>query len=134
MDQYVDHHGQKQLIEVTHFNVVTEDSVSGKSGLEGMTINTNTGDIYVANEKSPVLLIHIHSNGVQYQTYDIPKLADISGLAYDDQLDLLWILSDQMEKYLQSLLQTNQQELIIYFFWFFLKSFFNRFNWNDCLL
>ena len=89
----------KSLKEAYHFSVVTGDSTSSRSGLEGMTCNTNTGDIYIANEKGPAMIVRCHLNGEEYDSNEIDYARDISGLAYDDALDLLWVLSDQNEQY-----------------------------------
>lgn len=64
-----------------------------------MTCNTRNGDIYVANEKGPAMIVRCHKNGVEYESNIITYARDISGLAYDDVLDLLWVLSDQNEQF-----------------------------------
>lgn len=90
---------RKGLKEVNSFTVVTGDATSTRSGLEGMTVNENTGDIYVANEKGPAMIVRVHSNGEQFDANEIQYVRDISGLAYDSELDLLWVLSDQNEQF-----------------------------------
>jgi len=93
---------------VYDFTVVTGSSTSTRSGLEGMTVNEKTGDIYVANEKGPAMIVRVHSDGEQFDSNEIEYLRDISGLAYDEELDLLWVLSDQDEKvYLTDLTGTE---------------------------
>eukprot|EP00324_Dicrateria_rotunda_P001203 CAMPEP_0206155308 /NCGR_PEP_ID=MMETSP1474-20131121/2025_1 /ASSEMBLY_ACC=CAM_ASM_001110 /TAXON_ID=97495 /ORGANISM="Imantonia sp., Strain RCC918" /LENGTH=245 /DNA_ID=CAMNT_0053553905 /DNA_START=222 /DNA_END=956 /DNA_ORIENTATION=- len=103
----------KSLKEAYHFSVVTGNSTSSRSGLEGMTCNTNTGDIYIANEKGPAMIVRCHLNGEEYDSNEIHYSRDISGLAYDDALDLLWVLSDQNEQ----VFLTDLTGTIVYDYW-----------------
>eukprot|EP00339_Tiarina_fusa_P015038 CAMPEP_0117005734 /NCGR_PEP_ID=MMETSP0472-20121206/6228_1 /TAXON_ID=693140 ORGANISM="Tiarina fusus, Strain LIS" /NCGR_SAMPLE_ID=MMETSP0472 /ASSEMBLY_ACC=CAM_ASM_000603 /LENGTH=228 /DNA_ID=CAMNT_0004707027 /DNA_START=346 /DNA_END=1032 /DNA_ORIENTATION=+ len=89
---------KKELQEVYDFTVVTGDATSTRSGLEGMTVNEKNGEIYVANEKGPAMIVRLTNNGEQIESNEIDYARDISGLAYDTELDLLWVLSDQNEK------------------------------------
>jgi uncharacterized protein YjiK len=86
------------LTEVHSFHVVTGDSTSSRSGLEGLTVNPLNGHIYAANEKGPAMIIQCSAQGEELESKVIKYARDISGLAYDEQLQALWVLSDQDEK------------------------------------
>jgi uncharacterized protein YjiK len=60
--------------------VRTAGTTTKNSGLEGLTVMPNT-DLILANEK----------------VAEYP--GDISGVEWDDELQLLWVLSDQAERY-----------------------------------
>eukprot|EP01024_Parvocaulis_polyphysoides_P018780 TRINITY_DN18357_c1_g1_i1.p2 TRINITY_DN18357_c1_g1~~TRINITY_DN18357_c1_g1_i1.p2 ORF type:complete len:215 (-),score=31.60 TRINITY_DN18357_c1_g1_i1:9-584(-) len=62
LDEFNGNGNKKELIEVYDFSVVTGDSTSSRSGLEGMTVDSNTGRIYVANEKGPAMIIFLEEN------------------------------------------------------------------------
>lgn len=115
MNDYNGHGNTKELKEAYSFHVVTGNSTSSRSGLEGMTCNTRNGDIYVANEKGPAMIVRCHKNGVEYEANVIEYAKDISGLAYDDSLDLLWVLSDQNEQYVSiQFYDKENNEFILY--------------------
>ena len=77
-------------------------------GLEGITVNTRTGHVFVVKEGRPGLLIELDSegnsiltarllndsNGFVHPTVGAEKL-DFSGLSYDAERDTIWITSDK---------------------------------------
>ena len=79
-------------------------------GLEGITVNTRNGHIFVVKEGRPGLLIEISpdqhkilqsrlltdKNGFEHPDLSVDKL-DFSGLSYDCVRDTIWITSDKGE-------------------------------------
>ncbi|KZR91896.1 SdiA-regulated [Synechococcus sp. MIT S9509] len=77
-------------------------------GLEGITVNTRNGHVFVVKECRPGLLIELdaecrtilssrlltQANGFSHPRVG-PRRLDFSGLSYDCQRDTLWIASDQ---------------------------------------
>ena len=77
-------------------------------GLEGITVNTRTGHLFVVKEGRPGLLIELDgegnnilqarllndSNGFVHPTVGAEKL-DFSGLSYDAERNTIWITSDK---------------------------------------
>ena len=66
----------------------------GNSGLEGIDVNPKNGDIYVVNEKSPRILLHLDRNGIVLKRYAIAALSDISSVLYNPINDRIWLMSD----------------------------------------
>jgi len=65
------------------------------SGLEGIAINLNDNTIFVLNEKNPGLLMRLRSDFSIIESYDLDFASDYSGIFYDKDLNILWILSDE---------------------------------------
>jgi len=65
------------------------------SGLEGIAINLNDNTIFILNEKNPGLLMRLRSDFSIIESYDLDFASDYSGIFYDKDLNILWILSDQ---------------------------------------
>ncbi len=91
----------KQLLK---YNTITNSVVvhninyvnnAQNSGLEGVTYNSNKNLIYILNEKNPGELLTLNSDFlvIKKKTLDFAK--DYSGLFYDSQQNLLWIVSDE---------------------------------------
>jgi len=68
-------------------------SGNGDSGLEGLAYNRNNKEYYVANEKSPKVIIKLDSTLSEINRYDISFANDLSGLYID--AGYLWVLSDE---------------------------------------
>jgi len=100
------------LIQLNNF-FVQPASNDAKSGLEGMTVDTRRNVLYVANEKHPKVFYTMRPDGsVMGMSY--PDFSgDISGMAYDESLDLLWIVSDQSER----LFMVNLGGTVVYDYW-----------------
>jgi len=112
--------GNLWLIEVSHFEVnldgireEPDEEDEDPPGLEGLTWIPTTNSFVVANEKNPPLVITVSLEGeiehVEYVQYP----DDVSGLAYDSELDLLWVLSDQSERVFLTDLQGSE----VYDYW-----------------
>jgi uncharacterized protein YjiK len=81
------------------------------NGLEGITVNRDTGTIFVLKEGEPGLLIEISkdlgsilaarvldaTNGFIDDDVDGPEI-DFSGIEYDDTRSLFWIVSDKARR------------------------------------
>ena len=63
-------------------------------GLEGVCFNSKKESLYVLNEAKPKKLLKISSKGKIKKNYDLSFGKDVSGIVYDDVLDVFWILSD----------------------------------------
>lgn len=83
-----------------------DDSPEGK-GVEGITLQTDTGEIFVIKEGRPRILLGISAdlqaiNSVHHLTEEkgfkaegvSDKKLDVSGIAYDTQRGRFWIVSD----------------------------------------
>lgn len=73
----------------------------------------NDGNFKVANEKDPAMIVTVSLDGNLLYHEEIDYADDLSGLAYDSELDLLWVLSDQNEQ----VFLTNLNGTIIYDYW-----------------
>jgi len=64
-------------------------------GLEGITFNPRNKNFYVLSEKKPGLLIQLdfELNELSRDTLNFAK--DYSGIYYDSENDILWIVSDE---------------------------------------
>ena len=68
---------------------------SKNSGLEGITFNTKNNSYYVANEKKPKQILQLDAQFKIVEKFKLDFLHDISGLCYDEELDVFWIVSDE---------------------------------------
>lgn len=78
---------------VNRFSVPLENKVK-RHGLEGITYCPTNDHLYVVSEKLPAILFEIKKDGTVIDSHEINFAEDLSSVFYDEQLDLLWILSD----------------------------------------
>lgn len=64
-------------------------------GLEGLTVSTITGNLIVANEKKPTLILEVTQSGKILNSLSPDFVDDVSGLHFDSKLNILWVLSDK---------------------------------------
>jgi len=92
-----------------------------RNGLEGISIDPDTGAVYVLKEDAPRLLIEL-APGIEsvISVLDLDQLlpgdGDVSGLAVDNQRHGLWILSDQ-DKAVYFLPNSGDAPLALELFW-----------------
>eukprot|EP00012_Vannella_robusta_P002789 CAMPEP_0206186580 /NCGR_PEP_ID=MMETSP0166-20121206/2487_1 /ASSEMBLY_ACC=CAM_ASM_000260 /TAXON_ID=95228 /ORGANISM="Vannella robusta, Strain DIVA3 518/3/11/1/6" /LENGTH=406 /DNA_ID=CAMNT_0053601991 /DNA_START=95 /DNA_END=1315 /DNA_ORIENTATION=+ len=67
-------------------------------GLEGLTWVPSHDLFIAAVEKKPSLLLTISKEGDLKEAQKTNFSGDLSGVAYDDELDKLWVLSDKSER------------------------------------
>lgn len=70
------------------------------SGLEGITYDNVNHKFYLVNEKSAGLLIELDKNLNEIKRIELPFAKDYSGICYEKEKDVLWILSDESQKIL----------------------------------
>ena len=63
-------------------------------GLEGITYNPNNQHFYLLNEANPMLLIEVDKTGAMIKQSQLNFSNDVSGIAYDESLHCLWVVSD----------------------------------------
>ena len=63
-----------------------------------MTWIPKTNSFLAANEKEPPMLVAISTKGDINNVEHIDFTSDLSGLAYDSDLNLIWVLGDTDEK------------------------------------
>ncbi|MGD8306816.1 MAG: SdiA-regulated domain-containing protein [Ignavibacteria bacterium] len=65
------------------------------SGLEGISYNSENKHFYVLNEKNPSLLLELNQGLeiISMDTLDFSK--DVSGIFYDEESKLFWIICDE---------------------------------------
>lgn len=91
----------KQLIKYNVLNgnytaySINYTNTSGNSGFEGVTYNSNENIIYVLNEKQPGELLELNSSFVVTNKTKLNFANDYSGIFYESQNNLLWIVSDE---------------------------------------
>jgi uncharacterized protein YjiK len=68
------------------------------SGLEGITYDPAEKKFYLINEKNPLLLITLDQNLVEIKRDTLNFSKDVSGIFYDSELKVLWILSDENQR------------------------------------
>ncbi len=95
--------GTKTVVELTiatneHTDhIIDYDSNDSNSGIEGITYNPTTQNIYILNEKNPGKLIVLNANFSIKNSYNLDFADDYSGIFYDATDNLLWIISDQSQ-------------------------------------
>lgn len=77
------------------------------SGLEGITYNESTKHFYIVNEKDPPLLIELDGDYNEVRRDTIRFAADVSGIFYDKNDSLLWILSDEDQMVVKTDMELN---------------------------
>lgn len=80
--------------KTTHTMSYTNKSDPG-SGIEGVTYNALTGEVYFLNEKSPGALIVANSSYSVTNEYPITFAGDYAACDFVDESGFLWIGSDQ---------------------------------------
>lgn len=76
-------------------------------GIEGIALNSKSGDLYVSKERQPNFIIRIPRAG-DPEPFRIEGLPDIADLFYDSETKLLWVLSrgDQSIHFVNESLET----------------------------
>lgn len=64
-------------------------------GLEGITYNKNTGRYYVVNEKEPMAVLELDDNFNQIDSKVLTFSSDLSGIFYEENEDVYWIISHE---------------------------------------
>jgi len=77
------------------------------SGLEGITYNDSTKYFYIVNEKDPVLIIELDGDLNEVKRDTIKFVADVSGIFYDGNNNMLWILSDENQMVVKTDMKLN---------------------------
>jgi uncharacterized protein YjiK len=77
------------------------------SGLEGITYNKSRNHFYIVNEKDPPLIIELDGNLNEVRRDTIKFAADVSGIFYDENDCLLWILSDEDQMMVKTDMELN---------------------------
>ncbi|MCC5869228.1 MAG: SdiA-regulated domain-containing protein [Gammaproteobacteria bacterium] len=99
----------RQILNVTRDGVILSRTAVDvpanrpNDGLEGITINTRTGDFFVVNEKNPRLLLRLDRDLEILETVPIDftgpfAMGDLSGISYDPVENMLWIISDESRR------------------------------------
>ena len=77
------------------------------SGLEGITYNESTKHFYIINEKDPPLIIELDGDLNEVRRDTIKFAADVSGIFYDENDNMLWILSDENQLVVKTDMELN---------------------------
>jgi len=76
-------------------------------GLEGITYNESIKHFFVVSEKNPSLLFELDENLNEVRRDTIKFAADVSGIYYDENDSLLWILSDEDQLIIKADMELN---------------------------
>ncbi len=93
----------KNIIELTTATGVYSthnmdyDNDETNAGIEGITYNPTTQNIYFLNEKNPDKLFKLNTSFSIISSYDLDFANDYSGIFYDTTDNLLWIVSDESQ-------------------------------------
>lgn len=93
-----------------------EDFPKPKLGIEGMTYIPKHDIFLVANEKKPTLISGISEKGEIIFITEPSFSKDISDLAYDEDLDKLWVLSDESQRFVSLIFMFNITKLTFFSF------------------
>jgi len=77
------------------------------SGLEGITYDPAERKFYLLNEKQPRLLVTIDEDLSELKRDTLNFAKDVSGIFFDSSKKILWILSDESQKIVQTDLRGN---------------------------
>jgi uncharacterized protein YjiK len=77
------------------------------SGLEGITYDPAERKYYILNEKQPRLLVTLDENLSELKRDTLNFAKDVSGIFFDSSKKILWILSDESQKIVQTDLRGN---------------------------
>jgi len=80
------------------------------SGLEGITYNPKKKNFYILNEKDPGLLLTLDQNLIEQKRDKLKFAKDYSGIFFDDNDNILWILSDESKRIFKTDLSGNTIE------------------------
>ncbi len=94
-------------VYTTH--TMTYDNEESNAGIEGVSYDSNTQNIYFLNEKKPSKLFKLDSNFNIINSYDLDFASDYSGIFYEKTEAVLWIVSDESQSITKC---TTQGELI----------------------
>lgn len=72
------------------------------SGLEGITYDPAEKKFYILNEKKPRLLVTLDENLNELKRDTLNFAKDVSGIYFDSSKKILWILSDESQKIVQT--------------------------------
>ncbi len=92
-------------IEIKRVKISIEGELN--SGLEGITYNESTKHFYIVNEKDPPLLIELDGDFNEVRRDTIKFAADVSGIFYDENDNMLWILSDEDQMVIKTDMELN---------------------------
>ncbi len=77
------------------------------SGLEGITYNESTKHFYIVTEKDPAFIIELDGDLNEVRRDTIKFAADVSGIFYDENDNVLWILSDEDKMVVKTDMELN---------------------------
>lgn len=98
---------QGNIIKVLSVNV---DIRKENKGIEGISINSKTGNLFVLNESNPSVLLKLGSSQQILKEYSLNFANDYSGVFYDELSDNLWIISDESSTLTKCDLEGNPLE------------------------
>jgi len=93
----------KNIIELTiatntyTTHTMIYDNEELNAGIEGVTYNSNTQNIYFLNEKNPEKLFQLNTDFTITSDYNLNFANDYSGIFYEPASNLLWIVSDESQ-------------------------------------
>jgi uncharacterized protein YjiK len=82
--------------EINRFEVELSNLIP-RHGLEGITVNTETGNLLLVSEKFPGLLIEVTMSGEEVRRHDLNFAKDYSSVFFHPSDKSLWILSDESQ-------------------------------------
>ena len=97
---------EERLREVVHLSstgaelsrhALTVPGSDAGSGLEGITLRASDHTLFVVNEKNPARLFRLNADYSVAEEVALGAGIDYSGLYYDDETDLIWVVSDQAQ-------------------------------------
>ena len=77
------------------------------SGLEGITYNESTKHFYIVTEKDPAFIIELDGDLNEVRRDTIKFAADVSGIFYAKNDNILWILSDEDQMVVKTDMELN---------------------------
>jgi len=77
------------------------------SGLEGITYNERTKHFYIVTEKDPAFMIELDGDLNEVGRDTLKFSADVSGIFYDGNDSVLWILSDEDQMVVKTDMELN---------------------------
>lgn len=95
--------------ELNRFEVVY-NNLYEKQGLEGITLNPVNDHLYIVSEKAPGFLFEFTRDGEEIRRFELTFAKDYSSVYYDQNLNKLWILSDNSATLTRCDLQGSPEE------------------------
>jgi len=95
---------EERTKEIVRYDLVKNTAVKNRinyenheenSGIEGVAYNSNDGTTFILNEKDPGLLMRLRNDYSIITTYNLDFASDYSGIFYEREVNILWIVSDQ---------------------------------------